>query len=125
MSLADYLRVTGQNEEAFVGDLRSRADRNVRTDILLNAIAKAEGIEVTEEDVAEVMGSLARQAGREPEEFRAEFGEQENVVRGDILRRKALETLVNAAVPIDENGSRIVLIPEGTKDDDQPVEETE
>ena len=68
---------------------------------------------------------LARQAGREPEEFRAELGEQENAVRGDILRRKALEMLVNAVVPIDQNGSRIVLIAEETKDDDQPAEETE
>ncbi|HDL49012.1 MAG TPA: trigger factor [Actinobacteria bacterium] len=125
ISLGDYLQVTGQNQEAFVDDLRSRADRNVRTDILLNSIAKAEGIEVSEEEVAEVVDSLARQAGREPEEFRAELGEQENAVRGDILRRKALEMLVNAVVPIDQNGSRIVLIAEETKDDDQPAEETE
>lgn len=125
ISLADYLRVTGQDQEAFVDDLRSRADRNVRTDILLNAIAEAEGIEVTEEELAEVMDSLAQQAGREPEEFRAEFGEQENRVRSDILRRKTLEALADAAVPIDENGSRIVLIAEGTKGDDQPAEETE
>jgi len=125
ISLADYLRVTGQDQEAFVADLRSRADRNVRTDILLNSIAKAEGIEVSEEELAEVMDSLAKGAGREPEEFRAELGEQENVVRGDILRRKALETLANAVIPIDQNGSRIVLIAEETKDDDQPAEETE
>ncbi|GBE22214.1 MAG TPA: trigger factor [Actinobacteria bacterium] len=125
ISLDDYLQVTGQDQEAFVDDLRSRADRNVRTDILLNSIAKAEGIEVSEEEVAEVVDPLARQAGREPEEFRAELGEQENAVRGDILRRKALEMLVNAVVPIDQNGSRIVLIAEETKDDDQPAEETE
>ena len=47
ISLDDYLQVTGQDQEAFVDDLRSRADRNVRTDILLNSIAKAEGIEVS------------------------------------------------------------------------------
>ena len=122
ISLTDYLRVTGQDQEAFVDDLRSQADRNVRTDILLNAIAESEGIEVTEEELDEVMGSLATQADRDPEEFRAEFGAQENAVRGDILRRKALETLAAAAVPIDENGNRIVLV---TDDEEEPVEETE
>ncbi len=122
ISLTDYLRVTGQDQEAFVDDLRSQADRNVRTDILLNAIAESEGIEVTEEELDEIMGSLATQADRDPEEFRAEFGAQENAVRGDILRRKALETLAAAAVPIDENGNRIVLV---TDDEEEPVEETE
>jgi len=127
ISLPDYLRVTGQDQEAFVADLRSQANRNVRTDILLNAVAESEGIVVTEEELVDAMGSLAQQAGRDPEEFRTEFGEQENAVRGDILRRKALETLANAAVPIDENGSRIVLIAEETSDegDDQPAEEME
>jgi trigger factor len=118
ISLADYLRVTGQDQDVFVDDLKRQADRNVRTDILLNAVVAAEELEVTDEELAEVIEALAQQAGQEPDAFRSSLGERENVVRGDILRRKALETLTEAAVPIDENGSRIDLRVE-------PVEETE
>jgi trigger factor len=119
VSLDDYLRVTGQDQNAFVDDLRSQAERNVRTDILLNAVAEAEGLDVADEELAEVVDSLARQAGQEPDEFRASIGERENSVRGDILRHKALETLTKAVIPIDENGSRIDL------DIDEPAKETE
>jgi len=118
ITLGDYLRVTGQDQDVFVGDLRGQAERNVRTDVLLNAIVAAEELEVTDEEVGEVIESLAGQAGQELEDFRSSLGERENVVRGDILRRKALETVAAAAVPIDENGNRIDL-------DVEPVEETE
>ncbi len=118
IALDDYLRVTGQDQNVFVDDLKRQADRNVRTDILLNAVAAAEELEVTDEELEEVIATLAQQAGQESEPFRSSLGERENVVRGDILRRKALETLAAAVVPIDENGSRIDLeVP--------PVEETE
>ncbi len=118
ISLADYLRVTGQDQSVFVDDLKRQADRNVRTDILLNAVVEAEGLEVTDEEYGEVIEALAQQAGEEPDVFRSSLGERENVVRGDILRRKALEELATAAVPIDENGNRIDLGIE-------PVEEME
>jgi trigger factor len=109
IGLSDYLRVTGQDQEAFVDDLKSQADRNVRTDILLNAVVKKAELEVADEELQEAIDALAQQAGQKPDEFRSSLGERENVVRGDILRRKALETVAAAAVPIDENGSRIDL----------------
>jgi trigger factor len=93
----------------FVDDLKRQADRNVRTDILLNAVVAAEELEVTDAELGEVIETLAQQAGQEPDAFRSSLGERENVVRGDILRRKALEKLATAAVPIDENGIRIDL----------------
>jgi trigger factor len=120
ITLDDYLQATGQDQEVFVDDLRRQANRNVRTDILLNAVAEREGLEVSEEELSDAVGSLARRAGREPEAYRVELGERAKAVRGDILRRKALETLTGAAIPIDENGSRVDLGSE-----DESAEETE
>jgi trigger factor len=111
ISIADYLRVTGQDQKVFVDDLRNQADRNVRTDILLEAVAAAAGLEVAPEELDEVIVALAGQAERDVEEYRAEFAEsvQEKAVMGDILKRKALDVLLESAVPVDEDGNKIDL----------------
>ena len=118
ISIADYLRVTGQDQQAFVDDLRNQADRNVRTDLLLEAVAEAAGFEASPEELDEIVTALAGQAGREVDEYRAEFTEsvQEKAVMGDILKRKALEVLLESAVPVDESGNRIDL---STPEDDE------
>ena len=118
ISISDYLSVTGQDQQVFVDDLRNQADRNVRTDLLLEAVAEAAGFEVTSEEVDEVVTVLAKQADKDVDEYRAEFAEsvQEKAVMGDILKRKALEVLLESAVPVDESGNRIDL---STPEDDE------
>lgn len=116
LELTDYLEVTGQSQEDFLNDLRSQADRNARTDILLDAIAGEEGVEVTEDDLTETMQALAAQAGEDFEELRARLAgtSQEIALKSDILRKKALTALLEAAVPVDQKGRPIDL----TKHDD-------
>jgi trigger factor len=118
ISISDYLRVTGQDQQVFVDDLRNQADRNVRTDLLLEAVAEDAGFEVTSEELDEVVAVLAKQADEDVDEYRAEFAEsvQEKAVMGDILKRKALEVLLESAVPVDESGNRIDL---STPEDDE------
>jgi trigger factor len=118
ISIADYLRVTGQDQKVFVDDLRNQADRNVRTDLLLEAVAADAGLEVAAEELEEVIVALAGQAEKDVEEYRAEFTEsvQEKAVMGDILKRKALDVLLQSAVPVDEAGNKIDL---STPDDDE------
>jgi trigger factor len=118
ISISDYLRATGQDQQVFVDDLRNQADRNVRTDLLLEAVAEAAGFEVTSEELDQVVTVLAKQADTDVDEYRAEFAEsvQEKAVMGDILKRKALEVLLESAVPVDESGNRIDL---STPEDDE------
>jgi trigger factor len=123
ISISDYLRVTGQDQQVFVDDLRNQADRNVRTDLLLEAVAEAAGLEATRGELDEVVVVLAKQAERDVDEYRAEFAEsaREKAVMGDILKRKALEVLLESAVPVDESGNRIELnIPQ--EDQEETVE---
>ena len=118
ISIADYLQVTGQDQQVFVDDLRNQADRNVRTELLLEAVAGAAGLEASPEELDEVVTALAGQAGRDVDEYRAEFAEsvQEKAVMGDILKRKALEVLLESSVPVDETGNKIDL---DTPEDDE------
>jgi len=109
--VADYLRVTGQTEEAFIEDARQQAERSLSVRILLDAVGEAEGIEVGDEELQEALGALAASSDQTPEEYEKALREsgQVDVLTGDILRNKVIDRLVEAAVPVDENGDELSL----------------
>ena len=116
-----YLAVTGQDEAAFVADLRSQADLNLRTRLLLQKVAEEEGIEVEADEMRRAVEALAGAAGVEVDEYRTALGEggRDVALAGDILRRKAIDRLIELAVPVDEDGNEIEIpTPEGRSDED-------
>jgi trigger factor len=108
---ADYLRVTGQTEEAFVADAKAQAERSLSVRILLDAVGDAAGIEVADEELEEAMGALAAAGEQDAEEYGKTLREsgQVEILSGDILRNKVIDHLVEAAVPVDENGNELSL----------------
>ena len=121
IEFADYLDLSGTTQEAFLDDLRQQATRSVSTDILLDAIASDAGLEVDPEEVAAVYQGLAAQAEEDAEALAERFSgtSQEKRIVNDILRRKALEAAVLAAVATDEDGNPIDL---GFDESDEPDE---
>jgi trigger factor len=111
VEFSDYLEISGMTQEAFLDDLRQQATRSVSTDILLDSIAADAGIVVEPDEIASMYQSLANQAGEDPEQLTERFSgtAQEKRIVGDILRRKALQAAVLAAVPTDEDGNPIDL----------------
>jgi trigger factor len=109
VSIDQYLGLTGQSEEAFVSDLRDQAEVNLRTRILLEGVARHHGLEVEEAEVDEAIRSLAKAAGMEPADYRAalERGGQGETLAGDILRRKAIDRLLEVVVPVDASGTEL------------------
>ncbi len=57
----DFLTETGKTEESLQAEYRSEAERRVRSTLVIEAIAKAEKIEATEDDVERELLALARQ----------------------------------------------------------------
>ncbi len=108
---ADYLRVTGQTEEDFVADAKQQAERSLSVRILLDAVGESAGIEVTEEELQQAMGALAASSDESPDEYEKALRDsgQVEIVSGDILRNKVIDHLVEAAVPVDENGNELSL----------------
>jgi trigger factor len=111
VSVDQYLQMSGQEQDSFIEDLRSRGAANLRTRILLDGVAAAEGLEVTEEEMAVAVVQLAAMARVSPDEYRAALqeGGREVALAGDILREKAKERLVELAVPVDADGEVIEL----------------
>lgn len=99
-----YLEGTGTTREELLDRYRSAAERAVAADLVLEAVARAEGIEAASGEIDEEISKLAEAVGRPPEELRKELDESErvSVLAGDILRRKTLDFLVEQAKVTDQ-----------------------
>ena len=91
----DYLRMMGMSMDDMRAQSKTAADRAVRSDLALEAVAAAESIEVTDAEVDEEIGKLAEQYSMEADKVRAII--QDADLRRDLTVRKALE-LVKSSV---------------------------
>jgi len=98
-TLEQALAEQGWDELRFRSDARAHATRAIKGDLVLEAVARAEGIEVTKEDLEGEIRSLAEASGRDPKEIRklVERSGQVVTLAGDIIRSKALDLLVEQA----------------------------
>jgi trigger factor len=89
----------GWDELRFRSDARAHAIRAIKADLVLEAVARAEGIQVTREDLDRETEDLAQTMGRDVKEVRRilERSGQVTSLAGDIIRSKALDLLVEAA----------------------------
>lgn len=99
VELEQYLEANSATQEDLVETYRKGAEKQVAADLLLDEIADAEGIRVEREDLDNEIASLAEQTEKEPDVLLKEMVANGTVNRlaGDILRRKALDLLVEHA----------------------------
>ncbi|HEX9643206.1 MAG TPA: trigger factor [Acidimicrobiia bacterium] len=111
IDLSNYLRITGQDQDGFVADIRQGAVRALRTRVLLEGVGAQAEIGVEPDEMEGAIASLAQRAGRSTEDLSAALNAsgQDAVLSGDILRRKALERILDAAVAVDADGNPVDL----------------
>ncbi|MGH9119700.1 MAG: trigger factor [Acidimicrobiales bacterium] len=104
-----WLQMTGRTEEQVVEELRTIARRGVKADLALRAVAEAEAIEVTDDDLDEEFAKLAEQLHQRPAKVRQQFERSGTIgaVRSDIRKRKALDWLVEQVEIVDGDGQPI------------------
>ena len=109
MRLEQYLAMSGTDPEQFSNELRETATSGVKVDLALRAVADAEGIECTDEDLADELEAVAERVGQPVDEVRERFERagQISAVRSDIKKRKALEWLLERAEVLDPDGVTI------------------
>ena len=99
-----FVRIQGKPREELIADVRPDAERSLKREAVLAAIADAEEIEVSDQELLEALrggdGSKAaeKEAGKALESLRATG--RDALVREDIRIRKAAEAVVEAAKPI-------------------------
>jgi len=107
--LEAFLAEQGQSREEFDAELRESAAEAVKTHLVLDAVADAEEIAVTEAEMTERVIFQAARSGTRPEEFlrRAQESGQLGTIYADVRRGKALATVIRAATVTDAAGDRV------------------
>ncbi|MCZ6519437.1 MAG: trigger factor [Actinobacteria bacterium] len=110
LTLDDYFQTSGISQEIFLADLRLQAELSIGNRLVLEAVAEAEKIDVTEDDLSAALQSLAAQSD-DPVAYLQTFREsgQELVLASDILRNRALDAVLSNATPVDEDGNPVDL----------------
>ena len=120
INIQDYLRIVGQDEQTFIASMRDQADHALSTRILLESIAAVENWDVTDEDMLDHVETLLQGQPGDPQELVDGWkasGQIESLT-GDILRERALASLVEAATPVDADGNPVDLTPVVIEDED-------
>lgn len=103
LALGDVQVPTGVEREAFLArlgtQLAPRAEREVRMEILLDAVAAREGIAPTDDEVAAEVDAIAARESQAASRVRALYDRPElrEVLRAQLARRRALARLVECA----------------------------
>jgi trigger factor len=97
-TLDQYVAAAETSKEQVEADLRAQSERAVKAQLLLEAVAAAEGLTASGDEVQAEIQRQAQRVGRDPKEVAKALGGRESaVIRGDILRSKALAFLVEHA----------------------------
>lgn len=97
MSLDLYYQFSGQTEEDLHEQFREDAETRVRISLTLEAIAEAENIEVTQEDIDKELEKMADQFKMDKEKIITALGGTTEILENDIRTQKTVEFLVEHA----------------------------
>ncbi|MGN7453181.1 trigger factor [Paenibacillus pasadenensis] len=92
-----YYQFSGQDEAALRGQMRSDAEKRVLNNLVLDAIAKQESIEISEEEVGEELENLSKMYSRPAAELREIFERNGNLdnMKEDLKLRKTIKFLLD------------------------------
>ena len=94
-----YLEMTNMDVDSLLEQAKEPAARQVKMDLAVGAIIKAEGLEATDEDVDAEYEKMAKQYGMEAEEIKKYMDAE--VIREQVLRDKAIRVVVDSAVAVE------------------------
>lgn len=102
MSPDAFLQMQGKTREELLEESRPDAARDLKREAVLAAIAEAEEIEVSEEEMIEALAHSAEHERTTPEKLLKRLREngRDAMVREDIQARKAIDLIAASAKPI-------------------------
>jgi trigger factor len=98
-----YLKASGKSREEIVEDTKPDAAQQLKRESVLEAVADAEGVEVSDEDLLEVLRSAARPESTNPEKLLEGLKKsgRDLALRRDLRLRKAAEVIAKSSKPIE------------------------
>ena len=99
MSLEQYIKMINMDMNTVRGQYEDKARHNILTRLVLEAIFKKENIAITDEDINNKLKDMAKQYGRDAEEFASKANEQvKEFAREELKYDLAVKFIVDNAV---------------------------
>lgn len=99
LSLEQYMQLTGFTPQKMVDELKPQALKRIQSRLVLEAVAAAENIEVSDEDFDKEIENMAEAYNMEKDKFSELVSDNEKEqIRMDIAVQKAVELVVASAV---------------------------
>ena len=102
ISFEDYIKMIGQSLDDFKNTMRPEAEKTVKNNLALEALVKDMNIEITDEEIEEEVNKVVEEYFKDDKDHMEKMREymlndNKDVVRDDLEKRKAIETLVEKA----------------------------
>ena len=107
IDLEAYLKLQEKTAEEFQAELVEQAQKGIKTQFVLDAIAAKEELAVNQEELTEHLLRRAAGSGMTPDQFAQQVveGGQVPLLVGEVVRGKALAVVVEAAKVVDTEGN--------------------
>ncbi|HIR26386.1 MAG TPA: trigger factor [Candidatus Choladousia intestinigallinarum] len=101
LSMEQYMQFTGMTPDSYMDQVRPEALKRIKNSLVLEAVAKAENIEISDERVEEEIKKMAESYKMEPEKLKEMMGDYEvEQLKNDLSVQAAAELISEAAVEV-------------------------
>lgn len=102
LSIDQYMQMTGMQPQMLMDQMRPEAEKRIKSRLVLEAVAKAENITASDEDVEEQLKKMAEMYYMDVEKLKESMGEEDRKqVAEDVMVEKAAEFLVKESVEVE------------------------
>ena len=92
LDLQTYYQISGQNEDQLREQMKDDAEQRVKTNLTLTAIADAENVEVSDEDIDKELEKMSEQFNISVEDIKSTLGNTD-IVKNDVRIQKVIDLL--------------------------------
>ena len=109
ISMDQYLQIMGKTKEQFLEEAKPAAERNIRQRLVLEAVAAAENLEVTDDDLDNEIHKMAESYQMEYDSLNKMITDEEREnMKKDVLISKAADFLFDNGVAVDKPVEEVV-----------------
>lgn len=101
MTVENYFEFSGQNEEQLRDQMKEEATSRVKTNLTLEAIFDAEGLEVSEDAINEEMEKLASMYQLETNQVISMLGGNTDILKNDLKMRTTIDFLIEESKAVE------------------------
>jgi trigger factor len=107
IALDQWLSATGQDADSFIAGMKTQSEKAVKIDLALRAVAAAQNITVSDEDLEAEYESIGVRVGEKTAKVRKAYEQNDAVTDliAQMTKSQALEWLLHNVAFVDQNGT--------------------